>query len=162
MPATTNVTSSSIQPSKYIYKIASAAPQPLSPSSNSSEPILPVSPLDNSSGFIHMSTATQIPGTLDLFFPTSAGERNVVWVIKLQIDRFGEGQVKWESPDGTVTQAREGEGLFPHLYLDDGSEGLRLWLSRNEVLDVRELVSGVGTVGWKDGIGKSVGEDWLV
>lgn len=152
---------------KYIYKIAPATPVPQTPSDASSDPVLPVSALDESSGYIHMSTAVQIPGTLGLFFGTNEGENNEVYLLKVQEDLFDgneNGELKWESPDGNVSGDREGEGLFPHLYLQDQSESgkRRLWLRRGEVVDIRRAISGVGVIGWEGAIEGLVGDSWLV
>lgn len=73
----------------YVYKlIPSSAPPP--------DPIpetLPLSPLDTASGFIHLSTALQIPSTLKLFF---AKERRV-YVLRLNYDQLDK-DVRWEDP----------------------------------------------------------------
>lgn len=119
-----------------------------------------------------MSTASQIRGTLSLFFPTSIEKRDVVWLLKVRVDTFEEGKgdsgdvLRWESPDGTVTGSREGEGLFPHLYVpgrsEEGEGSRRLWLRRDEVEDVKEVVCRVGSVGWDLSVQRLVEEGWLI
>lgn len=89
---------------RYIYKIIpSTAPV--------REPLperLPVSDLDQSSGFIHLSTAHQVPNTIKAFF---AGEP-IVYVLRIEYARVIP-DIRWESPDGKVCGPRPGEGLFP-------------------------------------------------
>lgn len=89
---------------RYIYKIIpSTAPV--------REPLperLPVSDLDQNSGFIHLSMAQQIPNTLKLFFP----EEPLVYVMRIEYARVCQN-IWWESPDKTVCGPRPGEGLFP-------------------------------------------------
>lgn len=84
-------------------------------------------------------------------------------MLKVRVGTFadGKGELRWESPDGTVTGDREGEGLFPHLYLGSKEER-RLWLRRDEVVDVRRVVCGNGEVSWEGGIDGLMGEGWLV
>lgn len=77
-----------------------------------------------------------------------------------------EGVVRWENPDASVGGTRYGEGLFPHLYFEPHDDnkgkdnGRRLWLRRDEVESVREVVSSIGSVNWEEGL-KSL-EGWLV
>lgn len=89
---------------RYIYKlIPSTAPVP--------EPMpeqLPVSELDQKSGFIHLSTAQQLPNTLKLFFK----DEPLVYVLRIEYERVMQS-IRWESPDGEVCGPRPGEGLFP-------------------------------------------------
>lgn len=89
---------------RYIYKIVpSAAPV--------SEPLpgrLPVSQLDQDSGFVHLSMATQVPNTLKFFFK----EEPLVYILRIDYERVKQ-DIRWESPDGKVCGPRPGEGLFP-------------------------------------------------
>lgn len=153
----------------YIYKIAPASPEPShtddKASDTSSEPVLPPSGLDVSSNFIHMSTASQIEGTLRNFFPTSTGERNVVYLLKVASQPLeAKGVVRWESPDAKICGPRDGEGMFPHLYFDEptdaGGKVRRLWLKRNEVENIAEVVSESGSTSWDEGLRELQG--WLV
>lgn len=63
----------------------------------------PLSAADQADGFVHLSTAEQLPGTLDKHF---AGHR-AVRVLQVDGDRLGDA-LRWEP-------ARGGE-LFPHLH----------------------------------------------
>lgn len=79
------------------------------------EPIperLPVSEIDRKSGFIHLSTAFQVPNTLKHFF------ENEPFVYTLRIEyQSVEQDIRWESPDGDVCGPRPEEGLFPVSFL---------------------------------------------
>ncbi|KAJ6092681.1 hypothetical protein N7486_007970 [Penicillium sp. IBT 16267x] len=108
---------------RYIYKIIpSAAPV--------SEPLperLPVSQLDQDSGFVHLSTATQIANTLKFFFK----DEPLVYILRIDYERVMQ-DIRWESPDGKVCGPRPGEGLFPHLYNGfklgkDEVESIAIW-----------------------------------
>jgi len=66
------------------------------------------SPADLADGFIHFSTAAQLPGTLAKHF---AGERGLV-LAAAEADALGNA-LRWEAARGGI--------LFPHLY-----RGLRL------------------------------------
>lgn len=89
---------------RYVYKIIpSTAPV--------REPVperLPVSELDQSSGFIHLSMAHQVANTLNFFFT----EEPLVYILRIEYDRVIQ-DIRWESPDGKVCGPRPGEGLFP-------------------------------------------------
>lgn len=89
---------------RYIYKIIpSTAPV--------REPLpdrLPVSELDQNSGFIHLSMASQVPNTLKLFF----SEEPLVYILRIHYADVIQ-DIRWESPDGKVCGPRPGEGLFP-------------------------------------------------
>lgn len=93
-----------IETPRYIYKIVpSSAPV--------SEPLperLPVSELDQNSGFIHLSTAAQVPNTLKFFFK----DEPLVYMLRIDYERVSP-TIRWESPDGKVCGPRPQEGLFP-------------------------------------------------
>ncbi|KAI9899998.1 hypothetical protein N3K66_004260 [Trichothecium roseum] len=82
----------------YFYKIVPAAP---------SEPLpaeYPLSELDAADGFIHFSTAAQVPNTCNLFF----NNVSTLWVLKLDAAKLTQSSsssssIKWENG-------------FPHLY----------------------------------------------
>ncbi|KAG8221803.1 hypothetical protein J3R82DRAFT_2136 [Butyriboletus roseoflavus] len=134
----------------YIYKLVHyTSPVPLDPAAIPDA--LPISTIDKTSGFIHLSTASQIPGTLVHFF----GSDPQIFVLRLRYDTLKRlGQIKWESPEGDVCGSRPGEGLFPHLYNE-------LRLGREEVESVRVLERGEG--GWQEVIEKDEGfKAWLV
>jgi uncharacterized protein (DUF952 family) len=63
------------------------------------------SPDDGRDGFIHFSTAAQVPGTVEKYF---AGEPGLV-LIAVDAGRLGAA-LKWEPSRGGA--------LFPHLYGD--------------------------------------------
>ncbi|KAL4979681.1 hypothetical protein BDW66DRAFT_126993 [Aspergillus desertorum] len=82
---------------------------------------LPVSELDETSGFVHLSTALQVPNTLKFFFKYEP----LVYVLRIPYDRVAR-DIRFEDPEGRVCGPRPDEGLFPHLY-----NGLKL--GRDEV-----------------------------
>lgn len=67
---------------------------------------LPVSPDDARDGYVHLSAAAQVRGTLARHF---AGQAELV-LLRLSIERLPAGALRWEA-------ARNGE-LFPHLYAE--------------------------------------------
>jgi len=83
---------------KFVYKIIPTAPPEPLPAE------YPLSELDQNDGFIHLSTAEQVPSTCDLFFNDVAD----LWVLKLEFSKI-EAASKWE-------------GGFPHLYGNFGKE----------------------------------------
>jgi hypothetical protein len=89
----------------YVYKLVpSTAPIP--------EGILPdrlpISELDQTSGFIHLSTASQVPNTLKFFFKDDL----LVYILRVDF-KMVEKDIRWESPDAKICGPRPGEGLFP-------------------------------------------------
>lgn len=93
-----------LPPPRYLYKIVpstSRVPEPLPDR-------LPVSLMDQRSGFIHLSTAHQIPNTLKYFFR----DEPLVYILRIEYDRV-EQDIRWEDPDGQVCGPRAGEGQFP-------------------------------------------------
>ena len=60
-------------------------------------------PVDVADGYIHMSTADQLAGTLSKHF---AGQDNLT-IADIDLTRFGD-ELKWE--------VSRGGALFPHLY----------------------------------------------
>ncbi|KAF7352901.1 Uracil phosphoribosyltransferase [Mycena venus] len=91
----------------YIYKLVSfSSPIP--------EPIpkaLPLSELDAASGFMHFSTAAQVPRTLKRFF----AEDPSVTILRIDYSKVEE-EIKWEDSKGTAPGEMGGEGIFPHIY----------------------------------------------
>ncbi|KAF9219690.1 hypothetical protein BS17DRAFT_381719 [Gyrodon lividus] len=129
----------------YLYKLVSYTTPPPSELPEA----LPVSELDQSSGFAHLSTARQVPNTLKFFF----GDHPRVYVLRLVYDAV-EGAIKWEDPKAEVCGPRGGEGMFPHLY-----NGLRL--GKKEVESVRMLENRVG--GWEVAIEEDAAfKGWFV
>lgn len=60
-------------------------------------------PVDLADGFIHLSAADQLQGTIDRHFGGQTG----LWLVAVDLDALGE-QVKWEESRGGAP--------FPHLY----------------------------------------------
>ncbi|KAJ9301904.1 hypothetical protein DTO271G3_770 [Paecilomyces variotii] len=130
-----------LPPPRYLYKIvpsSSRVPEPLPER-------LPVSLMDQRSGFIHLSTAHQIPNTLKYFFR----DEPLVYVLRIEYDRV-EQDIRWEDPDGQVCGPRAGEGQFPHLY-----NGLKL--GRGEV---ESVAIWKNQDGWDEVIKKA--KPWLL
>ena len=139
-----NMTSNAAEEKKspnYVYKL-------VPPSMPVPDPLperLEVSELDESSGFIHLSTSIQVPGTLEHFF----ADQSQVFILRVPLVPV-EKLIKWEDPTGEVCGSRGGEGLFPHLY-----NGLKL--GKEEIESMRVLSNSGG---W-DAALKDV-EDWLI
>ncbi|RDW93902.1 DUF952 domain-containing protein [Aspergillus mulundensis] len=87
---------------------------------------LPVSELDEKSGFVHLSTALQVPNTLKFFFK----DEPLVYVLRIPYDRVAQ-DIRFEDPEGRVCGPRPDEGLFPHLY-----NGLKLGKDEVESLSI--------------------------
>ncbi len=62
-------------------------------------------PVDLADGYIHMSTADQLNGTLEKHF---AGQEGLV-IAEIDLSDFGDA-LRWE--------VSRGGGLFPHLYAE--------------------------------------------
>ncbi|KXN86395.1 hypothetical protein AN958_10257 [Leucoagaricus sp. SymC.cos] len=126
----------------YVYKLVpSSAPPP--------EPLpeeLPLSELDEKSGFIHLSTAPQVLGTLRYFF----GGDKKIYILRIPFEPVKD-KIRWESPDKKVCGPRPDEGLFPHLY--DGKLG-------NDEVD-RVVTLEKREAGW-DAVMEEAKSTWLV
>ena len=125
----------------YVYKLVPPSipvPDPLPER-------LGVSDLDESSGFIHLSTSVQVPGTLKNFF----ADQPQVFILRVPLVPV-EKLIKWEDPKGEVCGPRGEEGLFPHLY-----NGLKL--GKDEVESVRVLENSGG---WDAALEEV--DDWLI
>lgn len=134
----------------YIYKLVPAAsPVPLQHSDLPEH--LPVSDIDRSSGFIHMSTSVQVPGTLKFFFKDDP----LVYVLRIRYDDLDD-KIRWEDPKAEVCGPRGGEGMFPHIY-----NGLQLGKAEIERVEIMENLSLSGQGGWDAAIEKA-NADWLV
>ncbi|KAH6915304.1 hypothetical protein BKA70DRAFT_573658 [Coprinopsis sp. MPI-PUGE-AT-0042] len=91
---------------EYVYKILSSTAAPPHPLPDQ----LPLSELDQLSGFIHLSTAKQVPGTLKLFF----SDESKIYLLKIALSKVNDN-IRWENGDGG--QGTPGaDGFFPHLY----------------------------------------------
>lgn len=75
----------------YIYKIVHSSTPPPDPLPAE----LPVSDLDKSSNFIHLSTALQVPGTLKRFF----ADEERVFILRIDYKNV-ESKIKWEDSKG--------------------------------------------------------------
>nr|KJA26632.1 hypothetical protein HYPSUDRAFT_36352 [Hypholoma sublateritium FD-334 SS-4] len=129
----------------YVYKISpSSAETPLS--LNELPDRLPVSDIDQASGFVHLSTSAQILNTLKWFFKDQAS------VYILQIDyRKLESQIRWEDPKAEVCGPRGGEGMFPHLY-----NGLKLGKDEIKRVEILRKIDGE----WDRAI-RAAAQSWL-
>ncbi|MCJ1442270.1 MAG: hypothetical protein MMC23_002763 [Stictis urceolatum] len=125
---------------KYIYKILPSTPPPPTPLPLS----LPVSTLDRNSGFMHMSTAKQVLGTLKNFFAND----DFVYILRVPYERV-EKFIQWDAPDEKNCGPRPDEGAFPHIY-----NGFKL--GREEVDVVGRWERGQG---WENGGGELEGWD---
>ncbi|KAI0472616.1 hypothetical protein GGR56DRAFT_572790 [Xylariaceae sp. FL0804] len=73
---------------EYVYKIVPSAPPDPLPAE------YPLSELDRKDGFIHLSTASQVPLTADLFF----GSATALWVLKIRLSPRFRAATTWETP----------------------------------------------------------------
>lgn len=89
---------------RYIYKLVPSS----SPVHVPLPDRLPVSDLDKRSGFIHLSTALQVPNTLKTFFH----DEPFVYVLRIRYDVIKQDTL-WESPVSGAWGPRYEEGLFP-------------------------------------------------
>lgn len=124
--------SSSSEEPTFWYKILDAAPPSPLPET------LPATPLDAKDGFIHLSTASQIPITAGLFFTNV----DCIWVLKLRREKI----------DGRVDYPPQLGKSCPHIH--DSRQGL----GKHNVERVIELRRGEGQ-DWKDVDGMKQLED---
>ncbi|ORY12926.1 hypothetical protein BCR34DRAFT_481829, partial [Clohesyomyces aquaticus] len=98
-----------LPPPSHLYKILPSAPPTPLPHT------LPLSDLDRTDGFIHLSTSSQVPGTAEKFF----AEFEELWLLKINYKELvdGSGELKWEEV---------GRGCFAHLYgMDLGAANVK-------------------------------------
>ncbi|KAG0648185.1 hypothetical protein D0Z07_5312 [Hyphodiscus hymeniophilus] len=124
---------------KYIYKILPSSPPPPSPLPHS----LPVSDLDKRDNFIHLSTSSQILGTLRNFFT----HETHVYILRIPYTGVSK-YVIWEDTKGKQPDEPGGcwdvkgeMGYFPHVH------GNGLKIGREEVDEVG--VWRRGSLGWE-------------
>ncbi|CAN8105674.1 unnamed protein product [Discula destructiva] len=114
---------------KYVYKILDLEPSTPIPEA------IPPSDLDRADGFIHLSTASQIPITASLFFAANT----TLWLLKIRYAPIAAA-CKWDDPPN------DNDGC-PHLY---GSFGA----AETESVEKFERGGGAGAVGeqaaWKE------------
>ncbi|KAJ5337451.1 uncharacterized protein N7506_005473 [Penicillium brevicompactum] len=117
----------------YVYKIVPST-CPLR------EPLpdrLPVSLTDQSSGFIHLLTALQVPSALRAVYK---GEP-LVYVLRIPYDKVLQ-DTRWETADGATSEALPEEELCPHLY-----NGLNLGRD-----DIESMAVWINEYGWEKGL----------
>ncbi|GAA6005098.1 DUF952 domain-containing protein [Rhodotorula paludigena] len=129
---------------KYFYKIvphSSVNPRYTFPVPIPASHTFVLSELDAKDGFIHMSTASQLAGTLNRFFKDDP----VVVLLKMDAERLSSWKiVKWEPTSS-------GE-LFPHLYAQ---------LEGENVESCKDLVKPEGEKGWDAALERARQEGWL-
>ncbi|OSD07382.1 hypothetical protein PYCCODRAFT_607232 [Trametes coccinea BRFM310] len=139
MSNTNTVTDYPLPP--YVYKILPSPPPTPLPSA------LPLSDLDRHDGFIHLSTAAQVPTTASLFF-ASARALSLLKVDTRKTRQAG-GTYRWV----------EGMPGCPHLYA--GTEGEWVELGSGNVSDWTEVRREEGQ-SWEEAF-KGLNEaGWLV
>ncbi|GAA6056541.1 hypothetical protein JCM3770_006869 [Rhodotorula araucariae] len=132
------------QGATYVYKIvphSSVNPRYTFPIPIPASHTFVLSELDAKDGFLHMSTASQLAGTLNRFF------RNDPKVVLLKMDYkrlSGWKVVKWE-PSGS------GE-IFPHLYGQLEGENVEAHL---------DLVKQDGEATWDAALARARQDQWL-
>ncbi|RPD62221.1 hypothetical protein L226DRAFT_532750 [Lentinus tigrinus ALCF2SS1-7] len=155
MSSETELTTYPLPP--YIYKILDSPPPSPLPA------VLELSSLDAQDGFIHLSTASQIPLTASLFFTTAS----LLWLLKIDTRKTLDA--------GGVYRWVEGMPACPHLYAPgtdaagyaaDGSrEGMRVrkWadLGSANVVGSRAVKRAEGRT-WEDAFKGPRDEGWLV
>ncbi|KAH9889815.1 hypothetical protein C8Q73DRAFT_653476 [Cubamyces lactineus] len=138
MASNTTTTTAYPLPS-YVYKILPSPPPTPLPAA------LPLSDLDRQDGFIHLSTAHQIPTTASLFF----GAHRSLALLKVDARKT--------RAQGGVYRWVEGLPGCPHLYapregewIDLGSENVVGWreVSREEGQGWEEALKGLEQEGW--------------
>ncbi|KAH7906887.1 hypothetical protein BJ138DRAFT_1161554 [Hygrophoropsis aurantiaca] len=132
----------------FAYKLVSSSDTPPDPLPER----LPVSQLDLQSGYIHLSTSRQVANTLNYFFK----EDTHVYILRIRYETVKD-KIRWEDPVTKDCGPRGGEGLFPHIYNDDG-QGLK----RDEVDSVRKMERGDGEDMWDAALKLAEKEGWLV
>ncbi|GAA5991753.1 hypothetical protein JCM10908_001123 [Rhodotorula pacifica] len=97
--------------------------------------------LDAKDGYMHFSTAKQLPATLNRFF----ADAPVVTILKCDYGRLSAWKViKWEQTSSGAT--------FPHLYAQ---------LEGENVDSHKDLVKGEGESSWDEALDKARQEGWL-
>ena len=139
----------------FIYKIVPSSPRVPVTSSGKlpMDYLLPVSDLDEKDGFMHMSTAIQVPKTLNLFFSTSVSDKASVYLFKVPYKPLADrGMVRWEDAAGVL----DVEGSFPHIY-----DERKFKMSHEEVESVSEVVSETSEKDWDGAVDRLTKSGWL-
>ncbi|KAI0755142.1 hypothetical protein C8Q80DRAFT_1073108, partial [Daedaleopsis nitida] len=127
----------------YVYKILSSpAPPPLPPA-------LPLSELDRTDGFIHLSTAAQVPTTASLFFAPA----RTLYLLKVdtRATLAAGGVYRWVA----------GLPGCPHLYAPREGEWVDLGSGNVVGPGAREVGRAEGQT-WEDALKGVQEEGWLV
>jgi len=150
----------------HIYKLVPPSGMPTESASelDSTDWVLADSAVDTNSGFIHFSTAAQVPNTLKRFFASDAR----VYVLRLPyapLTQRPDGRVQWDHPETHVCGDRPEEGTFPHLYAKEGAEekgGEKKLckLGRKDVDGWKVLEQADG--GFEKALDKARAEGWLI
>jgi len=127
---------------EHVYKIVPSVPPSPLPHT------LPLSELDQTDGFIHLSNAAQIPKTAALFFSS----QNTLWLLKVstKVALAEKGRFKWldEGITGCIHLYGEKDGEFARL-----GDGI--------VVDVEEWGKREGASWADDEVTKEIRERWL-
>lgn len=118
---------------EFVYKLISPAS-----TFHPSDRVLPLSALDAADGFYHLSTAAQVPGTANRFFPGT--KFHDLLILKIRFAGI-EPQVKWEAAKGE--HPTDASRIFPHVYgdlLQEHVQGIILldWLAEKGSWDFSE------------------------
>ncbi|EMD39818.1 hypothetical protein CERSUDRAFT_112081 [Gelatoporia subvermispora B] len=124
----------------YVFKIAPSAPPSPLPET------LPLSELDATDGFIHLSDAAQIPKTADLFFKDTSS----VWLLKVRTAPAlaAGGVFKWVAE------------LPGCVHLHGPRDGEWVHLGKENIADVREARKEEGQ-SWGEAMKGLQEEGWL-
>ncbi|KAK1827839.1 hypothetical protein QBC39DRAFT_290444 [Podospora conica] len=121
---------------EFVYKITTDPPPTPLPAE------YPLSDLDAQDGFIHLSTAWQIPTTASLYFTSLTS----LYLLKLRLSSLGAppGEIKWDDAPGITNKG------CPHLYGRN--------FGADDVVDVKKFERGEGET-WEVVLGR---DGWLV
>ncbi|KAJ6118225.1 hypothetical protein N7471_013692 [Penicillium samsonianum] len=111
----------------YVYKIVSSTCPVREPLPDR----LPVSDIDQTSGFIHLLTARQVPNVLKAIYESEP----MVYVLRIPHDKVVQN-IRWETADGALSEALPEEELCPHLYNGlnlgrDDVESMAMWINEH-------------------------------
>ncbi|KAK2068405.1 hypothetical protein P8C59_003044 [Phyllachora maydis] len=136
MAATATATATASPPDPlpaFVYKITPTAPPSPLPD------VYPLSELDGKDGFIHLSTAAQIPTTAALYFSATPS----LHLLKLRLSPRLAAATRWDAPAGPGC---------PHLYANFGAA---------DVVATREVRRAEGTT-WAQALAPVREEGWLL
>ncbi|KAL7004427.1 hypothetical protein EMMF5_006047 [Cystobasidiomycetes sp. EMM_F5] len=137
----------------YVYKILETAntnPRFLFPVPIPASHSFALPELDLKDGYVHLSTAAQLPNTLNRFF----ANHDEVVLLKLDYKRLSAfKEVRWEPTSS-------GEA-FPHLYGGSGIEGENVDSFKQLQRSPRDA-QGEKVITWSDPLEELKKEGWLV